>query len=178
MNRRIREVVRLLPKLLFLPPPSNSDATSDDEDEIVKDKVLVEQLAQEVNLSASRLRALFKADMKMTLQQYIKKLRIEKAKELAETTYLPMDRIISDIVRAGDLSHFRRGFKKAYGMTLTECRELCDGRTEEESGEENNTKQSPQSKRPASSQNGPQIVKLALVGFESGTILSLFAMMV
>lgn len=102
----------------------------------MKDEQLVERLAQKVNLSASRLRVLFKAEMGVTPSQYIKKLRMEKAKGLAETTHLTMTRIIAE-VWGGEESHFRREFKKAWGQTLTECRKSFDEQAEEENGSKN-----------------------------------------
>jgi transcriptional regulator GlxA family with amidase domain len=90
----------------------------------------MEQVAKSVNLSVSRLRTLFKAEMNMSPKQYIKKLRLEKLKEMAETSYLTTGQIIANL-EAGDESHCRREFKKAFGKTLAEYRRLCDERGEE-----------------------------------------------
>lgn len=78
-------------------------------------------LAASVNLSYSRLEHLFKAETGMTPGGYLKKLRIEKARELLETTFLTNQQII---VRVGlcDESHFVRDFKKAYGLRPSQYR--------------------------------------------------------
>lgn len=79
------------------------------------------QMAQAVNLSGSRLRHLFKAETGMSLEQYRKSLRMRKAKELIETTFLSMKQIRSR-VRLSDRSHFARDFKRIYGLTPTQYR--------------------------------------------------------
>lgn len=80
-----------------------------------------EKLALSVNLSETRLRTLFKIDTGMTPNQYLKKIKMEKAKEAAETTYLKITEILT-ILGVGDQSHFERDFKREFGITLTECR--------------------------------------------------------
>jgi AraC-like DNA-binding protein len=81
----------------------------------------VDEVAEMVNLSASRLRAIFKAETRLTLPQYLKKLRLERARELAETTHLRACEIMNEL-QVTDYSHFLRDFRKEYGMSLTECR--------------------------------------------------------
>lgn len=101
--------------------------------------MVLEHLAKSVNLSVSRLRALFKAEMDVPPKRYIKKLRLEKMKELAENTYLTTSQIIAE-VEAGDESHCRREFKKAFGKTLSKCQKLCGEQAEEECDEEGDDK--------------------------------------
>lgn len=78
-------------------------------------------MAASVNLSYSRLEHLFKAETGITPVSYLKKLRIEKARELLETTFLTNQQII---VKVGicDESHFIRDFKKAYGLQPSQYR--------------------------------------------------------
>jgi len=78
-------------------------------------EISLEELAQSVNLSASRLRHLFKEEMGISLSQYLKTQRLEKAKHLLETTFLNLKEVMH---RAGftDRSHFMRDFRKAYGL--------------------------------------------------------------
>jgi len=78
-------------------------------------------MAASVNLSYSRLEHLFKAETGMTPVSYLKKLRIEKARELLETTFLTNQQII---VKVGmyDESHFIKDFKKAYGLRPSQYR--------------------------------------------------------
>ena len=78
-------------------------------------------LAASVNLSYSRLEHLFKAETGMTLVSYLKKLRIEKARKLLETTFLTNQQIIFKVGLC-DESHFVRDFKKAYGLRPSQYR--------------------------------------------------------
>jgi transcriptional regulator GlxA family with amidase domain len=81
----------------------------------------VGDMAASVNLSYSRLEHLFKAETSMTPVSYLKKLRIERARELLETTFLTNQQII---IKVGmyDESHFVKDFKKAYGLQPTQYR--------------------------------------------------------
>lgn len=72
------------------------------------------ELARPLNLSVSRLNHLFKAEMGMTPTQYLKTLRLERAKVLGETTFLRVKQIMN-AVGLSDESHFARDFKKKYG---------------------------------------------------------------
>lgn len=117
--------MRLLPELVA--PLGNfqaADNNSTDSPDDLNDRILVEQLARSVNLSTSRLRALFRADAGTTPKRKIKQLKLERARQLAVETHLTIDQILA-MVAAGDPSHFHREFKKAFGMTLTECRKRC-----------------------------------------------------
>lgn len=78
-------------------------------------------LALAINISASRLRHLFKDEVGTTPKQYLKDLRLRVARELVETTALSMKQIM---IRSGinDESHFLRDFKKTFGMTPVQCR--------------------------------------------------------
>jgi AraC family transcriptional regulator of arabinose operon len=88
------------------------------------DELSLNQVAQEVNLSPSRLRHLFKAEIGLTPVQYVKSLRMELAKELAATTFLSVKELVSHL-GVTDQSHFLRDFKRAFGVTITEYRENC-----------------------------------------------------
>lgn len=81
----------------------------------------VGHMAAAVNLSYSRLEHLFKAETGSTLVNYRKRLQIEKARELLETTFLTNQQIM---IRVGidDESHFVKDFKKAYGLRPGEYR--------------------------------------------------------
>jgi transcriptional regulator GlxA family with amidase domain len=54
--------------------------------------------------------------MGMAPKQYLKNLRLERAKELEETTFLRVKEIMS-AVGINDESHFARDFKAKYGET-------------------------------------------------------------
>jgi transcriptional regulator GlxA family with amidase domain len=83
-------------------------------------------LAQSVNLSTSRLRHLFKAETGSTPAQYLKSLRMSRAKKLVETTFLNIKQIRCSIgVR--DKGHFARDFERSYGLTPTQYRAQIRG---------------------------------------------------
>ena len=80
-------------------------------------------LSLAVNISASRLRHLFKDEVGITPTQYLKDFRMRAARELVETTALSMKQIMIN-VGINDKSHFLRDFKKTFGMTPVQCRLL------------------------------------------------------
>lgn len=92
-------------------------------EENLQRELSLEELARIVNLSASRLRHLFRAETGMSPTQYLKSVRIQKAKEMLETTFMSVKQIMS-LVGAGDRNHFAHNFKKAYGSSPTEYRKL------------------------------------------------------
>ena len=83
--------------------------------------VTFDQLAQTVNLSLSRFQHIFKAETGMSPAHYLRILRMERAKELLETSFLPVKQIMHSL-GVGDRSHFEREFKTRYGMTPAQCR--------------------------------------------------------
>ncbi|HKE56517.1 MAG TPA: helix-turn-helix domain-containing protein [Pyrinomonadaceae bacterium] len=83
-------------------------------------------LAQSVNLSTSRFRHLFKAETGTTPAQYLKSLRMSRAKKLVETTFLNIKQIMCSIgVR--DKRHFAKDFERTYGLTPTQYRARLRG---------------------------------------------------
>ena len=78
-------------------------------------------LAASVNLSPSRLRHLFKDETGLTPAQYLKRLRLERAKELLEGSFLRLKDVMP-LVGINDESHFVRDFKKAHGLPPTRYR--------------------------------------------------------
>ncbi len=83
----------------------------------------MDELARRVKLSPVRLRALFKRDLKTTPDQFVIQLKMENAIKLARDSPLTNERIV-EIVGGGDVSHFQRRFKKAFGKTLGDYRRL------------------------------------------------------
>jgi transcriptional regulator GlxA family with amidase domain len=75
----------------------------------------LEKVAHSVNLSASRMQHLFKADTNMTAAQYLKFLRLQMAKKLIESTFLSTKEIMQK-VGIRDESHFVKDFRKTYGL--------------------------------------------------------------
>lgn len=81
----------------------------------------LEEMAQAVNLSPSRLRYLFKTETGMSPSDYLRHLRLEKARELLDTTFLQIKEIRTK-VGIPDQSNFVRDFKRKYGASPTEYR--------------------------------------------------------
>lgn len=81
----------------------------------------LEEMAQSVNLSSSRLRHLFKAETGVAPAQYLKEIRLRRAQELITTTFLSMKQVMSS-VGVHDTGHFAKDFKRFYGVTPAEYR--------------------------------------------------------
>lgn len=92
------------------------------EDDLCREVSLVE-LARHVNLSPSRLSHLFKLEIGVSPTQYIKQLRMQRAKELLETTFLSVKEIMGR-VGSNHQSHFARDFKRIYGVSPTKYKSL------------------------------------------------------
>ena len=87
----------------------------------LRHELSLDELAKSLNLSASRLRHLFKDETGLSPVQYLNVQRMEKAKELLETTFLSVKEVMLK-VGVKDKSHFIRGFKKVYGLSPSQYR--------------------------------------------------------
>lgn len=96
MDIRVRQVIKLLSQDLS----RNLD---------------INALASSVDLSTSRLRHLFKDETGLTPAQYLKRLRLERARELMEESFLRLKEVMPQ-VGITDESHFVRDFKKTHGL--------------------------------------------------------------
>jgi AraC family transcriptional regulator len=79
-------------------------------------KVSLNKLAQSVNLSPWHLHRLFKAETGVPPAKYIKQLRMQRASQLLEDTFLSLKEIMLKI-GVHDESHFIRDFRAIYGLT-------------------------------------------------------------
>ena len=80
-----------------------------------------DELARSVNLSPSRFRHIFKAEVGASPRRHLHTLRLEHARELLETSLLSVKQIMAGI-GINDRSHFDREFKKAYGLPPVQYR--------------------------------------------------------
>lgn len=88
--------------------------------------LVLAEVARAVNLSERRLRHLFKAETGMTPARYLKSLRMRKAKELFDETFLNVKQVMFR-VGVKDRNHFARDFRALYGQTPTEYRRRARG---------------------------------------------------
>ena len=84
-------------------------------------KTGLSEIAACVNLSASRLSHLFKTETGVSPAKYLKHARMERARQLLETSFLSVKQVMV-AVGINDSSHFVRSFKNAYGLTPTDYR--------------------------------------------------------
>ena len=77
--------------------------------------ITLHEMAQSVNLSTWWLCHIFKIEMGMPPERYLKLHRIQKARELLETSFLSVKQIMA-IIGLKDESSFVRSFKKIYGV--------------------------------------------------------------
>jgi len=81
----------------------------------------VEEMAALTGITLSHFRIVFRASLDMSPASFLKKIRLEKARHLLETTYDQVSQIGIDVGIPND-SHFARDFKQKYGLTPTEHR--------------------------------------------------------
>jgi transcriptional regulator GlxA family with amidase domain len=79
------------------------------------------QLGQLVNLSGSRLRHLFKAEMHQTPAQYLRAIRMKEAATLLGATFLSVKEIMNRVGISNE-SHFVHEFKKTHGLAPSKYR--------------------------------------------------------
>ena len=82
----------------------------------VRGELSLAEFAQSVNLSVWRLSHIFKSDVGMPPMRYLRLLRMERAKDLLESSFLSVKEIAFQ-VGLNDESHFVRDFKSTYGFS-------------------------------------------------------------
>ena len=80
----------------------------------VRGELSLAEFAQSVNLSVWRLCHIFKSDVGMPPIRFLRQLRMERAKDLLESSFLSVKEIAFQ-VGLNDESHFVRDFKSTYG---------------------------------------------------------------
>jgi transcriptional regulator GlxA family with amidase domain len=87
-------------------------------------EVPVSAFAAAVNLSASRLAYLFRRETGLPPGRYLHRLRMERARDLLERTFLTVTEVMA-YVGANDPSHFSRDFRRYHGVPPTALRKRC-----------------------------------------------------
>jgi transcriptional regulator GlxA family with amidase domain len=83
----------------------------------------IQTLSKHVNLSPSRLRQLFNAEVGLSPMQYLRDLRMRQAQQLLANSFLTIKEVTFRC-GFGDVSHFAQDFKKQVGLTPSEFREV------------------------------------------------------
>lgn len=78
-------------------------------------------LAEKYNIGYAHLSNLFSRRTGLTFSQYLRNLRMQKAKELLKDTLLPVN-LIGEQTGYPDYRHFAKTFRKEFGMTPSEFR--------------------------------------------------------
>jgi transcriptional regulator GlxA family with amidase domain len=129
----------------------------------LREELSLTGLAHAVNLSVWRLSHIFRSDVGVSPIQYLKVLRLEKAKYLLETSFLSVKEI-THRVGLNDESHFVRDFKKAYGLAPTNYRTLFkEGQLNGSDGRDNQLRRV--SKQMAKAAKGSILPSLSLLTY-------------
>jgi transcriptional regulator GlxA family with amidase domain len=83
--------------------------------------VRLNDLCSVVNLSPCHLTHLFKATLGISPTKYLKSIRMQRAQDLLDHSFLSIKEI-GMRVGMSDTSHFVRDFKKAYGLSPAQYR--------------------------------------------------------
>ena len=94
-------------------------------------ELTIEDIARSVNLSPSRISRLFKSETGTTIGRFIKHSRLERARNLLETTDLSVVQILTQ-TGISCPSHFVRDFKKVYGVSPSQYRNRCRSARQEQ----------------------------------------------
>jgi transcriptional regulator GlxA family with amidase domain len=87
-------------------------------------------VASSVHMSSSHLRHLIKREIGMSATHYVKILRLKRARQLLESSFLSVKEVMSS-VGMNDISHFVREYKSVFGCTPSQSRGLAPGRSGE-----------------------------------------------
>jgi transcriptional regulator GlxA family with amidase domain len=93
----------------------------------IAEPMSMDRLAELVNLSPSRFRALFAAQTGTAPVRYLQRLRLRRARMLLERTFLNVKEVMA-LVGYNDPSHFARDFKREHGAPPSEIRGPSDPR--------------------------------------------------
>lgn len=90
-------------------------------DEHMDESIGVADLADQANLSLSRFHVFFKAQMGESPMEYIKRVRLERSRQMLATTDVPIYAVAESVGFVNPF-HFSRAFKEAVGMSPSHYR--------------------------------------------------------
>jgi AraC-like DNA-binding protein len=96
-------------------------------DELTSPTLSIEALADEIDLTATQMRKLFRRETRRGPKQYLHRLRLEKASHLLRTSTQTIKQVALESGFATD-NYFHLVFRKAFGLTPTAFRDkeiLC-----------------------------------------------------
>ena len=128
MDCRVQAIIRQL-QFQELPPPPCKLQTIKYAASVTA-KLSLAELAASVNLSPSRLRAIFKAETGLTIPQYVKRIKLQFARELMLKTFMRVSEIAA-YLEFDDPSYFVREFKRAFGQTPAAYRQASNSNHEQ-----------------------------------------------
>lgn len=79
-------------------------------------RLSINEMAQLVRISPSRLQHIFKEETDLSIHQYLRQLRLQKAARLLTCSFLSVKEIRCS-VGIIDTRHFANAFKREFGMT-------------------------------------------------------------
>ena len=126
----------------------------------VRGELSLAELAHSVNLSVWRLSHIFKSDVGMPPIRYLRLLRMERAKNLLESSFLSVKEIAFQ-VGLNDESHFVRDFKSTYGFSPALYRSHFKNKAATEEQNESNGSGNSNGKNDKSSTLRQQLVQIA-----------------
>ena len=85
----------------------------------VREKLSVPVVAQNINVSASYLTALFHKHLQLSPGEYIRRIKLQESKQMIREGELNFTQI-SDILQYSTVHHFSRQFKEKFGITPTQ----------------------------------------------------------
>ncbi len=101
-------------------------------EEHYQDDLTLDLISAQVHLSPTYFSSLFKSDTGITLREYIRQFRMEKAKELLGDPALKIYEI-SEAVGYPNAAHFNRSFKNCFGVSPSEYRNLLPVKNQSQS---------------------------------------------
>ena len=139
--------------------------------EDVRGELSLGEFAQSVNLSVWRLCHIFKSDVGMPPIRYLRLLRMERAKNLLESSFLSVKEIAFQ-VGLNDESHFVRDFKSTYGFSPALYRSQFKSKAEAHNGDNGNGNGHGNGRGPTNGNgNQPHSVRSHLVQIAKHTVL-------